>query len=226
MVAEQVVTASAPTRPPETLDATEVGSKPRRWTLQLFRDGIRGEREDGGASFHVLRARLLDSIQVMDGLLIRRTLVVRKPRRTTLKLEPPAFRRLSAWVGDHTLLRLALKGRLSWTIPIGILFVLGSVPLPGDPEAGIEAVPFSPVSAALGALLILQGLASKRLPRPALFLLDALWFLGLAADTLSRVWAGQSPWTLVIVPLQLGLAVSGLRLWRRFREVSAPVVHR
>ena len=209
-----------PGPPPETLEGAETGRKPQRWTLRLFRDGFRGERQDGAASFHVLRAKLLDAIQIVDGLLVKRTLVVRKPRRTTLQFGPPAFRRLSRWIGEPTLLRLALKQRLSWTIPIGILFVLGSVPLPGDPEAGVEAIPFNPVSAALGTFLIVQGLASKRLPRPVFFLLDALWFLGLAADTVYRVWAGQSPYWLVLVVLQLGLAASGLRLWSRFREVS------
>ena len=204
---------------PETLEATQSGRTPREWTLLLFPDGFRGERQDDAASFHVLRTKLADLVQVVDGLLVKRTLVVKKPKRTTLQLEPRGFRRLARWIGEPTLLRLALKQRLSWTIPIGILFVLGSMPLPGDPEAGLEAVPFNPVSAVLGAALIVQGLASRRLPRPLFFLLDALWFLGLAADTVYRVWQGQSPYWLVLVVLQIGLAVSGLRLWRRFQGV-------
>jgi hypothetical protein len=206
-----------PGPPPETLEATESGRRPRQWTLLMFPDGFRGERQDDAASFHVLRTKLADLVQVVDGLLVKRTLVVKRPKRTTLQLEPRGFRRLSRWIGEPTLLRLALKQRLSWTIPIGILFVLGSMPLPGDPEAGLEAVPFNPVSAVLGAALIVQGLASRRLPRPVFFLLDAFWFLGLAADTVYRVWQGQSPYWLVLVVLQIGLAVSGLRLWRRFQ---------
>ncbi len=211
--------ADTPIPTPEILEATESGRKPRKWALLLFPDGFRGERQDDAASFHVLRTKLADLVQVVDGLLVKRTLVVKKPRRTTLQLEPHPFRRLSRWIGEPTLLRLAVKQRLSWTIPIGILFVLGSMPLPGDPEAGLDAVPFNPVSAVLGTVLIVQGLASRRWPRPILFLLDAFWFLGLAADTVYRVWQGQSTFWLLLVVLQLGLAASGLRLWRRFQGV-------
>jgi hypothetical protein len=210
----------APGSPPQTLEAAEPGRNPRKWTLRLFPEGLRGERQDDGASVHVLRPKLPDVVQVHDGLLLKRTLVVKKPRRTTLQLDPDGFRRLSRWIGGPTLLRMALKRRLSWTIPIGILFVVISVPLPGDLEAGIEAVPFNPVSAVLGTALIVQGVASRLWPRPVFFLLDALWFCGLAADTVYRVTQGQRPYWLVFVVLQVGLAVGGLRLWRRFQGTS------
>lgn len=203
---------------PQSVDAVEPGGKPR-WTLQLFAEGLRGERQEGdAASFHIVRDHLPESIQLLDGLLVKRTLVVKKPRKTTLQLEPGPFRTLSRWIGQPTLLRLALKQRLSWTLPIGVLFVLGSLPLPGDPEAGLDPTPFHPVWAILGALLIVQGFVARRWPRPVLFLLDSLWFVGLAAATAYGVWQGDSPYWLVVVLLQLGLAVGGVRLWQRFRH--------
>jgi hypothetical protein len=210
----------APASPSQTLEAAEPGRSPRRWTLRLFPEGLRGEGQDDGASIHVLRAKLPDVVQLYDGWLLKRTLVVKKPRRTTLQLDPDGFRKLSRWIGGPTLLRMALRRRLSWTIPIGILFVVTSVPLPGDVEAGVEAVPFNPISAVLGTALIVQGVASRLWPRPVFFLLDALWFCGLAVDTVYRVTQGQSSYWLVFVVLQVGLAVGGLGLWRRFHGAS------
>ena len=201
---------------PETLEASEPGGK-RKWALRLFPYGLRGERQDDHTSFHVVRTNLLDSIKILDELLLKRTLVVKKPRRTTLQLQPRGFAALSRWIGEPTLLRLALKNRLSWTLPIGILYVLTSLPLPGDVEAGIDPAPFNPVWAFLGAALLFQGLASRKWALPIFFLLDALWFLALAADTAHGVAQGESPYWLILVVLQLALAVSGLQLWRRFR---------
>jgi hypothetical protein len=214
------MSTDVPASPLHTLEAAEPGRNPQKWTLRLFPEGLRGERQDDGAAIHVLRAKLPNVVQLHDGLLLKRTLVVKKPRRTTLQLDPDGFRRLSRWIGEPTILRMALKRRLSWTIPIGILFVVTSVPLPGDVEAGIEAVPFNPISAVLGTALIVQGVASRIWPRPVFLLLDALWFGGLAVDTAYRVTQGQSSYWLVFVVLQVGLAVSGLRLWRRFHGAS------
>ena len=204
---------------PETLEASEPGGK-RKWTLQLFPDGLRGEREDDATSFHLLRANLLGSVKVLDELLLKRTLIVKKPRRTTLQLDPPGFQTLSRWIGESTLLRLALKRRLSWTLPIGILYVITSLPLPGDVDAGVDPSPFNPVWAFLGAVLLVQGLASRKWALPVFFLLDALWFIGLAADTAYGVVQGGSRYWLIVVVLQIALAVSGLQLWRRFRGAT------
>lgn len=83
-------------------------------------------------------------------------------------------------------------------------------------DAGIEAIPASPLNAALGAVLIASALLARRRPRPWLFLLDSAWCAILAASLGFAVAQGASPFWLVAAALQLSLAWSGIALFREF----------
>lgn len=206
---------------PIVLEGVEPGGARHRWTLTLYPDGLRGEREDGGARLHLLRGEAPRRVRLVNNALVR-AVVFKKPVRATLKLEPTGYHQLERWLGRDHLLRIALNQRLPWSLPIGILFLLGSLPLAPDPAAGVTGHAADPVSAALGASLILQGVLSRRWPHPVFFLLDSLWFAVLASQTVMGVLAGQSPAWLVIVALQVKLVVDGVRQWRRFSRWRAP----
>jgi hypothetical protein len=66
-----------------------------------------------------------------------------------------------------------------------------------------------------------QALLSRRWPHPVFFLLDSLWFAVLAAQSIHGILAGQSPFWLFIVALQVQLVFSGLQQWRRFSRERA-----
>jgi hypothetical protein len=98
--------------------------------LRLFPQGLRLEAEDGADAIHVLRDQAVPSLHLVDGLLARRVLSLRRPRKLALRLEPEGFRALRRWLGPADGLRIALRGRLSYALPIRTLFLLSSIPLP------------------------------------------------------------------------------------------------
>jgi hypothetical protein len=174
--------------------------------LRLFPQGLRLEAEDGGDSIHVLREQAVPSLQLLDGLLARRVL--------SFRLEPEGFRALRRWIGPADGLRIALRGRLSYALPIGTLFLLTSIPLPADPASGTAAVPFDAASAIMGAALLLNGLLARIRPHRVLLLLDSFWFLALAAQTAYRIGSGASWLWAGLIALQLFLVRSGIGLYQ------------
>jgi hypothetical protein len=114
-------------------------------------------------------------------------------------------------------LKVALKRRLGWVTPLGLLFVLAALPI-GERD-------WEPFSLAMGLGLILTARFSKLWPHRVFFAIDALWFAGLAANS---VWLLSHEWSWLragLLVLQLLLVRSGLREYRRFapdRMAPAP----
>jgi hypothetical protein len=98
-------------------------------------------------------------------------------QKVFFRLSPEAFAGFRAWVGPPTPedLKLGLKRRLSWVMPLGVLFVLTSLP--------IGNLPLNPVSLGLGLALVVTGTLAKLWPHRIMFALDALWFSFLAFHT-------------------------------------------
>lgn len=189
------------------------------WTLRLFPDGLRlAPQREGVPPIHLLRAEVPTYAQLLDFGVTRRTLAVRKPVKRAFKLDPPAWSALTEWVGRDTRLRMALRQRLGYGVPLGLLVLATSIPLSGDPEAGIPAVPFDPLAATLGTLLVASALLARWRPHPVLFLVDSAWFAALAASIVVRVAFGDNPLWLILVVLQLLLVWSGLSLYRDLRR--------
>ena len=196
---------------------TELGKPQRPWKLVFFPEGMRAEPLFERPPVHVMRAEAAKVLRLVETLPAPALLLKVKPR-ASLRLDEPASAALAEWLGRALHLQLALRGRLGWTIPIGVVFVLSSLPIPGNPAAGVAGAPFSPIPAALGGALLLQGILSRLWPHRIYLALDALWFLALAADTVRLVLtAGWSPLWLVLGAFQVMLAVTGVRQFRRFR---------
>jgi hypothetical protein len=194
---------------------TELGKPQKVWKLVFFPEGLRAEPLFERPPVHVMRGQALKSLRLVETLPAP-ALVLRERPRASLRLDEPAYRAVVDWLGRDLLLKLALRGRLGWTIPIGVIFLLSSLPLPGNPEAGVAGAPFSPIPAVLGGALVLQGILSRVWPHRVYLALDALWFLGLAADTVRLVLAGGwSPLWLILGAFQVMLAVTGVRQFRR-----------
>ena len=199
---------------PSEYRAVEVSRQQRPWMLRLFPQGLRLEADDGADSIHLLREQAVPSLQLVDGLLARRVLSVRRPRKLALRLEPEGFRALRRWIGPADGLRIALRGRLSYALPIGTLFLLTSIPLPADPAGGVADVRFDVASAIMGAALLLNGLLARIRPQRVLLLLDSFWFLALAAQTAYRIGSGASWLWAGLIALQLFLVRSGIGLYQ------------
>jgi hypothetical protein len=187
------------------------------WTLRIFPQGIHLTPERGGhPPIHLLRSEIATHVQLLNFGLTPRTLVVRKPVKRNFKLDQTAWPALTAWVGRDARLRMALRQRFGLGIWVGAILMLASIPLGGDPAAGIPPKPFDLQAAALGALLIGGTLVSRRRPHPLMFLADSLWFVGIAMMIAIQVLNGRNPLWLMVVASQLLFVWNGVSLYRDF----------
>lgn len=103
-------------------------------------------------------------------------------------------------------------------MPIGILFLLGSLPVEADPAAGVEAVPFDLFFALMGGLLLVQGAAAQKWPHDVFLLLDSIWFAALTVSSVLGILDGGNVlWGLAVI-MQCWLTYTGIRDWNRFRQ--------
>lgn len=199
---------------PRELTVAGLSRPAQPWMLRLFAQGLRlTPQREGERAIHLLRSELATHVDLVNFGVTRRTLVVRKPKRL-FKLDPAAWAQLTAWIGRDARLRIALRQRLGFGVPVGIFMLITSLPLPGNAEAGIEGVSFNPLFATLGVFLIAGAILARRRPHPALFLLDSTWFAVLAGTLVWRVIHGGSPLWLILAVLQLLLVWSGVGLFR------------
>jgi hypothetical protein len=194
----------------------EAAAPDKRWTLFIFADRLEFEAADGR-----LRELLWDDrhgrLQLQDRAFLLRRIVVLKAgnKNIMFKLPPEAFERVKAWYGPLTVddLKIALKRRMAWVIPIGILFIFGSAPIGNNP--------FEPVTFGLGVGLILTGMLSRLVPHRIFFLVDSLWFCTLAATSIVILLDDWNWMRAVFLVLQIHLAWRGFQEFHRFAPVRA-----
>lgn len=195
-----------PAKPIAWYEIIEAGSSEKKWMLLLYPDYFRLERADGELH-EVDRVELPERVQMFDNPpFLRRTLLAKLGKKSVFfKLSPEVFASFTAWIGPPTRedLRVSLRRRFSWVLPIGILLVLTSLPL-GE-------LSWDPLSFGMGLALIVTATLTKRWPHRSLFALDSLWFAFSAAYL---TWLLVEEWSwlrLMLIVLQLGLINSGLR---------------
>ncbi|NIM52971.1 MAG: hypothetical protein GTO22_27665 [Gemmatimonadales bacterium] len=220
------------TEPTGSFQVRAVAGRKGVWTLSLPEDALKLEASDGSESHEVSRADAPERIDLLEPLIGQPLLRVKLPKTAVFAFDtggPPGsgesaqrVEEVRQWLGPLTArhLSVALRRRLPWVFPIGAIFLLSSIPLPGDPAAGVEPLPFDSWAALLGAILIAIGFFERVAPRKELFLLDASWFL-LAAGKIAIDIAGGDSWLWgILIVIMLFAAVSGIREFQRFRHVT------
>jgi hypothetical protein len=100
---------------------------------------------------------------------------------------------------------------------VAAIWMIGSLPIPGNVAAGTNAQSFDPVGFGLALTLVASWGWAKWRPHPVLFLVDSFWFLMLAGYLAVDVYNGRNKWWLVLIILNLWLVTTGLKHFRRFR---------
>ncbi len=212
--------ATIPEPPPIPLmfDVEELGKKDHRWRLEVRLGDLALSAANERQPYIILRHQFTsDRIFFDDNI---RALVLKKPKKVTLKLTPEASTALANWVGDSSLAGFHLKRRYAWVLPVAIFWMLGSLPISGNAEAGVQAHSFDIFALGMGiALLGACGFAKWR-PHPILFLVDATWFLALAGYVTRDVVHGHSKFWLLFAAWCLWMVVTGLKQFVRFRRIS------
>ena len=198
-------------RPLAWFDIHEGAAPTKKWTILLYRDFFELERADG-RPYVIYRDEVPERVQKFEsGLFLRNAIMVTLGHKNIVfQLSPDAFSAVNAWIGPPSDedLTFALKRRLKWVTPIGLLFVFGALP--------IGHLDWDPVALSLGLGLILTARLAKLWPHRNFFLIDSLWFGCLAANS---IWFLSQEWDWLrffLLVLQLLCIRSGWREYRRF----------
>jgi hypothetical protein len=207
---------------PAAFDVVDSQDPKTKWRMALRPEGVRFEAAEGGKPpVEVPRDERAARVQRLSGLLIGRVVsVLVEKKNRFFKLGREAWDALEAWYPPYTRADLVavLKRRLSWSVTIGILYLVPAFLLPPDPELaepGRRTVDW--LSAAMGGALIAMGLVSRIAPSRLFLVLDSLWCTLLAANTSRWILAGEGTWfSYIVLYLQLGYVLDGLREFGRF----------
>lgn len=175
----------------------------------------------GARPYVLLPEQLMKSVTLMEGM---RTLVIDQPRKIMFKLTPAAVTALAEWIGKPLLASFYLKRRYLWALPWAILWVVASLAsLLPSPHGG-TAPRFDAMGFILGLTLIVAWAFARWRPHPILFLVDSVWFSWVAVNLTLSVLQGRSQGWLLLVPLLLWMAVTGVKHFVRFRgtQLEAP----
>ncbi|MFN7141524.1 MAG: hypothetical protein ACK4UN_19525 [Limisphaerales bacterium] len=198
---------------PIVLPLTEIG-KPEKWLLTLHPTHLALAEPGQGQPYIILRDQVMRTATLVERM---GAFVLQKPRKVTFNLTSEGTATLADWIGKPIMAAVYLKRRYGWILPIAVLWVLGSLPIKGNPDAGVEGVPFDPIGLILGLTLIVSWALAKWRPHPALFLVDSLWFLAMAGHLVVGVVNGRSKLWLILVALLVWMMVTGLKHFIRFK---------
>jgi hypothetical protein len=210
--AEAVITGQ-----PAVLSLKEVGKTPKEWTLTFHPPHLALADAPGAQPYVILREEVMKSATLMEGM---RLFVVQKPRKVAFKLTPEATAAIAEWIGKPKLAAYYLRRRYVWALPVGVLWIIGSIWLPARGPAGIDSLRFDPFQLAVGLALVVSWAFAKWRPHPAVFLAYILSFVGMAGEMILRwISARGSGWlgAVAVLVLLLWLVVTGLRQFSRFR---------
>jgi hypothetical protein len=217
-----VAKKAAPSRVPApilTFMLSEEGKKTHEWKGSVYKDKLTLFCHQTQTVHEIMQNQAADRIKTAKLLFFPPVMLIRTAKeKINFRLTTELFHAINHWIGKDVLLKSALKQRLGFCIPIGILYLLSSLPLPGDPEANLDALPFDPINAALGITLIILSIIMKIKPHPALFLVDSAWFMLLMAVTAYQIFLGASPFWWIAVAAQLFLVVTGVNQFIYFSK--------
>jgi hypothetical protein len=204
--------AATPAAQPRTFLLQQLGATARTWHLTCHPSHLALADAPDVQPYVILRDEMMKTVTLIEGM---RALVFAKPVKVTLKLPPDAAAVVAEWTGKPVLARFYLRRRYGWVLPVAAIWLLGSLPIPGN--AANSSVPFDPIGFGLALVLIASWALAKWRPHPALFLVDSLWFLAIGAQLAWQVAHGRNHAWLLLLPFLVWVIVSGVKHFLRFR---------
>ncbi len=208
-----------------TLDLIALNKKLGTWAVELAEDSASLTPSDGGAPLIIPRSETAGRFDLFKIWGDQGVLLV--PRQGRLKklqfqLDAEQTKAIDLWLGSPAAvhLRQLLRKRYALGVPIGLLLMLVSLPMAGDPAAGLDPVPASPITAVLGLGLIGMWLIARFWPTPRLLLTDSFWYGLLLISTVADIVMGRSSvlW-LAFCLFLLFFIRTGLREYHRFKHL-------
>ena len=197
------------------------GRRKGMWNLTLEPEMLTLSSIKSGEQHQISKAEASEKIELVGPFLNDRFLSAKIPKKQMFELKPEQAALLKEWLGPPTVkeLKMTLKKRLKWCLPLGILFILTSFPMSADPEAGLEAIPFDTVGAILGAVLIGLAVMMRFWPRRELFLVNSAWFLVVVVKVSYDIIKGSSwLWSILVLFLVMSV-IEGVKQYQRFEKL-------
>lgn len=198
--------------PPSELKLTDTAQNP--WRVRLNEAGATFI-PDVGAAAVVARDAATRAMKVFTTLTGKAALLVSlDERRAVFHLEPSTLAAFGGWIGRDAMTRMAVRAFATIALVCGALWIVGSFPLDGDPDAGVAAIPIDVLGMGLGVLGIIAGAIGRWSPRRYVLVLDAAWCIGVAVHGLwDVVYDAASPLWLVFSAALAAQALGQLRLF-------------
>ena len=191
------------------------------WSLKLDADVLRIDSADGTDHIVVPRSERHEKVEVRSSHFMPQLIIIHEPKKKGFKLDGTQLEAVTRWLGPATKenLRVVLRRRFKFCLAIGVILLVLSVPLPGDPATGLEAVPFDIFGAVLGLALVALAFVSRYWISRNIFLLDGFWFVLAAGNVVYGVYNGNSRWWLIGSAFLIYFAVEGFKEYTRFKDV-------
>jgi len=183
------------------------------WRVSLEHDAMALREIDGSGSFDLPRSEAPETTWIQRHM-GRAVLHVVIPKRLSLETSTDFLAAFEKWRGPLVArdLKAALKRRLSWTLPIGVLYMLLALPT--------RELPFDAIGFLLGSIALVLWLLRLVWVSRGLFLFDMIWFLALAIDLVLDVREGSSWLWLPFAAFVVWVGIGALRDYDRFESVA------
>lgn len=142
--------------------------------------------------------------------------------KLVFKLTEEQVSTITLWSGPLTAADLALlfKERYRWLLPIAIVLIIVSFPVLKETPGSTREFISGYMNLGLGLLLLVIYILSRSTLSRIVFLLDFMWFIAAGIVVTIDIIIGGKYLSLILVPLLLLGAWSGLYEFRRFRGVK------
>ena len=197
-----------------TVEATELASPPKPCRVSASPTGLTITR--AGEQYTIGETKLLDEARLAIGVFFKPALVLKLGgKRRSLQLAKAAAAPLLGGLGRELATRWCVRSRVKWFIPIALLFLFTSLPMPADPEAGLEALPLDVAGLMLGGGLLVIALIARIRPMAWLILADSFWLALLAGRGVQEVLFADSHWAWLFLDAWLVvMALQGVKTYR------------
>ena len=196
------------------------GQHKGRWEVRLEEQCLVLRSLQTGEIYEVNRFEARDKVEVAGLVGKKLFLKVKKPIKAVFELQDEQAELLKEWLGPLTVkqLKAALKLRMGWSFPLGLIFTMFSLPIKWQSASVFMEIRFGWTGLALGFLLIGLSVVMRFWPCREFFLVNSGWYLLGGLKILYHIIRGLSWWAGLFLLFCFIFVLDGIAQYRRFER--------